>query len=365
MAHSSTFCLILTLLINCNLHVNGCYTSITSFGDSLADTGNMKLLSMKSDNALPHFAFPPYGETFFHEPTGRCSNGRLIIDFIAESLGLPLITPSQAINTTFNVTGLGQGVNYAMAGATALDPSFHIARGVYVKTNASLGVQLGWFKESLSPTVSVNKRLIGCSLILMGEIGGNDYNHALESGKSIDEVEGYVPFVIKAIISAINELIDLGAETLVIPGNLPIGCSATYLTMFYGSNKVKYDNATGCITQLNKFAEYHNEQLKMELNKIREVHPEVTIIYADYYQGRPGGGAGWATAQGPNSTGPETFLFCIYFTLSKLLYINDISIYCTNNLLAWWLLYCFNNSTVRVRIHVFLLFHFNFFLDFG
>ncbi|KAJ0668663.1 putative sinapine esterase [Helianthus annuus] len=283
MAHSSTFCLILTLLINCNLHVNGCYTSITSFGDSLADTGNMKLMSMKSDNALPHFAFPPYGETFFHEPTGRCSNGRLIIDFIAESLGLPLITPSQAINMTFNVTGLGQGVNYAVAGATALDPSFHIARGVYVKTNASLGVQLGWFKESLSPTVSVNKRLIGCSLILMGEIGGNDYNHALESGKSIDEVEGYVPFVIKAIISAIHELIDLGAETLVIPGNLPIGCSATYLTMFYGSNKVKYDNATGCITQLNKFAEYHNEQLKMELNKIREVHPEVTIIYADYY----------------------------------------------------------------------------------
>ena len=38
----------------------------------------------------------------------------------------------------------------------------------------------------------------------MGEIGGNDYNHALSAGKSVDEIEAYVPFVIKAIISTIN-----------------------------------------------------------------------------------------------------------------------------------------------------------------
>ncbi|KAI3796801.1 hypothetical protein L1987_39487 [Smallanthus sonchifolius] len=189
----------------------------------------------------------------------------------AESFGLSLIPPSQG-NFTFNETGLRQGVNYAVAGATAL--------------NISLGVQLGWFKESLPlicSTVSDCKHLIGRSLVLVGEIGGNDYNHALESGKSIAEVETYVPFVINTIISVVNELIEIGAQTLVIPGNLPIGCSATYLTIFYGSDKVQYDNSTGCITQLNKFAEYHNELLKTELNHIREVHPEVNIIYADYF----------------------------------------------------------------------------------
>ncbi|KAJ9563128.1 hypothetical protein OSB04_008288 [Centaurea solstitialis] len=281
---SSTISIIFLILTTCSFYATkGCYTSVISFGDSLADTGNMKELSRNSNVRPPHFLFPPYGETFFHKPTGRCSNGRLIIDFIAESLGLPLIPASQAGKTT----ELGQGVNYAVAGATALDSSFHEARGVYnPMTNASLSVQLGWFRESLPSICSSTsdcKRLIGQSLVLMGEIGGNDYNHALVAGKSIDEVETYVPFVITAMVSAINELIELGAKTLIVPGNLPIGCSAAYLTIFYDSNKVEYDNSTGCITRLNKFAEYHNELLKTGLNQIRELHPEVNIIYADYY----------------------------------------------------------------------------------
>ncbi|XP_071736153.1 GDSL esterase/lipase At1g28580-like [Rutidosis leptorrhynchoides] len=284
MAHSTTLYTILTLLLAYyNFCVYGCYTSIISFGDSLADTGNLKIQYLKTDGTAPHFLFPPYGETFFHKPTGRFSNGRLIIDFVAESLGLPLIPPYLGIN----ITRLRQGVNYAVAGGTALEPSFLEERGVSNnRENASLGTQLGWFKQSLPSicaTTSDCKRLIGRSLILMGEIGGNDYNHALQYGKSIKEVQTYVPFVVKTIISALNELIELGAETIVVPGNLPIGCSAAYLTIFYGSNEVEYDNATGCITQLNKFAEYHNELLKTELNHIREVHPEINVIYADYY----------------------------------------------------------------------------------
>nr|GEZ62617.1 GDSL esterase/lipase At1g28580-like [Tanacetum cinerariifolium]GEZ68568.1 GDSL esterase/lipase At1g28580-like [Tanacetum cinerariifolium] len=100
MAKLSTIVLILTLLSTCNTYAIGCYTSIISFGDSLADTGNLKQQSTHSHVQAPHFLFPPYGETFFHKPTGRCSNGRLIIDFLAESLGLPLIPPSQGSNTS-------------------------------------------------------------------------------------------------------------------------------------------------------------------------------------------------------------------------------------------------------------------------
>lgn len=56
------------------------FKSIISFGDSIADTGN--LVGLSDRNQLPVTAFPPYGETFFHHPTGRYSDGRLIIDFI-------------------------------------------------------------------------------------------------------------------------------------------------------------------------------------------------------------------------------------------------------------------------------------------
>ncbi|KAI3498703.1 hypothetical protein L1887_34482 [Cichorium endivia] len=203
--------------------------------------------------------------------------------FEAESLRLPYVPPYVGSKTM----ELAGGVNYAVAGATALDPSFLEAKGVYNKmTNASLGVQMEWFKESLASfcgTPSDCEGLIGQSLILMGEIGGNDYNHALIVGKTIQDIKSYVPFVISTIASTINDLIKLGAKTLVIPGNLPIGCSAAYLTMNYGLNKEEYDNTTGCLINLNKFAEFHNELLQRELKRIQNFHPSVRIIYADYY----------------------------------------------------------------------------------
>nr|XP_043622292.1 GDSL esterase/lipase At1g28650-like [Erigeron canadensis] len=267
-------------------HANGCFKSIISFGDSLADTGNLRQSVSNSESQPPHFFFPPYGETFFHKVTGRCSNGRLIIDFIGESLGLR-VQPYERMKT-HNVMEIGQGVNFAVIGAYALDSSFHEAQGIYNPyTNDSLGVQLKRFKDMLASNcnniVSDGKNLLGSSLILMGEIGGNDYNHPIVAGKPYDELKSYVPLVIKTIVSAINDLIELGGKTFVVPGNLPIGCLPTYLAIYYGSNKVEYDNATGCIIELNKLSEYHNELLQIALNQLRDLHPNVDIIYGDYY----------------------------------------------------------------------------------
>lgn len=48
------------------------------------------------------------------------------------------------------------------------------------------------------------KQLLRSSLILMGEIGGNDYNHAFESGRSIQEIRSFVHLVVNVISSAID-----------------------------------------------------------------------------------------------------------------------------------------------------------------
>jgi hypothetical protein len=50
------------------------FPAIYNFGDSNSDTGGL--------SAAFYPAGQPFGETFFHNPTGRASNGHLMIDFI-------------------------------------------------------------------------------------------------------------------------------------------------------------------------------------------------------------------------------------------------------------------------------------------
>ncbi|KAL8032480.1 hypothetical protein ABFX02_13G098700 [Erythranthe guttata] len=269
----------------------GCYESIISFGDSLADTGNVLLLS--PSDKKPHGGLPPYGRTFFHRPTGRFSDGRLVIDFIvlvsnfaAQRFGLPFVPPYiGGENGELHGGGFSKGVNFAVAGATALDYEFYEKLGFHNQdTNVSLGTQLDWFKRFLSTIPDGSKKYLERSLVVVGEIGGNDYNHPLEQGATYGVVKSFVPPVVDYIGSTIQELIKLGVTTMLVPGNLPIGCLPVHLTQFKKSSTVKdYDPKTGCLNWLNKFARYYNKLLKKELNRIQELHPQVDIIYADYY----------------------------------------------------------------------------------
>lgn len=54
------------------------YEAIFNFGDSISDTGNEATLHP------PMPSNSPYGSTYFKHPSGRLSNGRLIIDFIGK-----------------------------------------------------------------------------------------------------------------------------------------------------------------------------------------------------------------------------------------------------------------------------------------
>ncbi|KAK7246387.1 hypothetical protein RIF29_41255 [Crotalaria pallida] len=262
------------------------YTSIFSFGDSIADTGN---LYFSSTNPTNHCFFPPYGETYFHNPSGRCSDGRIIIDFIAESLGIPYVKPYLGLKNG-NWSAI-EGANFAVIGATALDVSFFEERGISsVPTNYSLSIQLNWFKESLRDICNSSSschKVLENSLFLMGEIGGNDFNYAFFRRKSMTEIKTYVPYVINAISSAISvkyflELINIGAGTLMVPGNFPIGCSAVYLTMYETKDKSQYDLA-GCLKWLNEFAKHFNHELQIEIDRLQGLNPQAKIIYVDYY----------------------------------------------------------------------------------
>ncbi|KAJ3694233.1 hypothetical protein LUZ60_009713 [Juncus effusus] len=254
------------------------YAAIFNFGDSLADAGNLCV------DGIPDFlstAKLPYGMNYFGYPTGRCSDGRVAVDFIAQELGLPLLPPSNAHNATFH-----RGANFAITGATALDKSFFDERGVggNIWVKGSLHTQLKWFedmKPSICNSTEECKDLFGKSLFIVGEFGGNDYNAFFF--KDIQETHTVIiPSVIGSIVEAIEKLISMGAVDLVVPGVLPIGCSPVYLTIFKSEAK-DYGAQTGCLKRFNTLSWVHNSKLQRAILELRNKYPGVTISYADYY----------------------------------------------------------------------------------
>ncbi|CAK9186764.1 unnamed protein product [Ilex paraguariensis] len=281
---SAIFCigliLFALLLLPCEAHETiQPFEYIYQLGDSLADTGN--LIRQSATGKTVAAAHLPYGESFLGRPTGRWSNGLLIIDFVAIALSLPLLNPYLESNATFD-----HGANFAVAGSTTLDYTFLTTMGVYnPTTNISLGDQLSWFKSHLNTichTPAECEELLSKALVFVGEIGGNDINYPFMQGKSIQEIYTYLPYVIEAITNVVREVIHLGAVNIIVPGNLPIGCLPGFLTTVSGGDATTYDTI-GCSKELNELALVQNNYLQDSLALLRLEFPRANIMYADYY----------------------------------------------------------------------------------
>ncbi|XP_078170532.1 GDSL esterase/lipase At1g28580-like [Carex rostrata] len=254
-----------------------CFDRIFIFGDSMTDTGNG--CPMQGGSCQP----PPYGETYFHKPNGRWCDGRLIVDFIAEAYGLQLPPPSMAGNTP---EYFQHGASFAVAGSMALNNSaYKSVTGLNRPgEDHSLGIQLQSLKDLL-PIIaqgSNTSAVMTSSLFVVGEIGGVDYIGGLVNNISVEEMRSWVPSVVAAISSAVNDLISQGATTLIVPGNYAVGCAPWFLAQFQSNNTEDYD-IFKCIKRVNELSVYHNTLLMEELTKQRLLHPLTKIVYADYY----------------------------------------------------------------------------------
>ncbi|KAL7116972.1 hypothetical protein ACP275_03G040900 [Erythranthe tilingii] len=256
------------------------FQSLYQFGDSFSDTGNLNRI-LPAGPTIPAASLP-YGETFPGSPTGRWSDGRLVIDFTAMALGIPLLNPYLDKNASFK-----NGVNFAVAASTALNSSFFTSRGIIVPTSVpSLNAQLTWFRTYLTSiclTPADCSYKLRSALIFVGEIGANDIIYPLAQRKSLQEIQTYVPFINQAIINITREIILDGALQIVVPGNFPLGCLPFGISVF-GSNKsaVTYDEF-GCVISLNNLVTFQNNDLKVGLDSLRREFPHAVIIYADYY----------------------------------------------------------------------------------
>ncbi|KAL8154211.1 hypothetical protein V2J09_011971 [Rumex salicifolius] len=275
---SILFLLLLSILI-CNychicwgskLPIEFGFDSIYQFGDSVSDTGNLM-----TEIPLTACSHNPYGETYFHKPTGRCSDGLLIVDYFAQAFDLPLLNPYLKKGANFS-----HGVNFAVAGATALTAS--------KIPISSLSDQLEWFHayiKSACSSPSDCKHKFKNALFLVGEIGENDYNYVLmDNNKSIPNAYNLVPDVIQSIKNAVKDVIYHGAIHVVVPGNFPIGCMPVFRTAFESNDSQAYDDL-GCVRSLNELAKFHNRNLKQALKELQIEYPSVKIHYGDFYSG--------------------------------------------------------------------------------
>ncbi|OIT35528.1 PREDICTED: acetylajmalan esterase-like [Nicotiana attenuata] len=277
----SLFCLLITLVffsspsaaqLKCNIR------SLYQLGDSLADAGNV--IRTPGASIIFRADKSPYGETFFKRPTGRFSDGRIIIDYISSAFNLPFLSAYLDTGASFD-----QGVNFAVAGGTALSTPFWTARNIKLPTwNTPLPAQLNWFKSHLQSTCGSNcTQKLSNSLIVMGEFGGNDYYNCFFQNKKIPEIRTYVPYVVAGIIRGIKDVIQLGVTRVLVPGVYPFGCLPLYLTTFPDTNATAYDQL-GCLRNYNDFASYHNRYLNRALVNLRREFPNVGIVYGGYYE---------------------------------------------------------------------------------
>ncbi|KAJ4809464.1 GDSL esterase/lipase [Rhynchospora pubera] len=226
--------------------------------------------------------------TFFHRPSKRYSDGRLIVDFLAEEFGLPYLKLYLDKNNSFR-----QGANFAVVGATALHETFFMQHNITTFEHPfyrSLSSQLKWFEElkpSLCQTTKECKDYFSRSLFIVGQIEGNDYNYMFSGLLSVEQTMSYVSTIIQTIAGTIKELIDQGARTVVVPGQIPLGCLPMRLAIFdlwKRNDSSTYDPKTGCIEKYNSLSRSHNSLLLEAIKKLRLKYPHAKIIYADFYK---------------------------------------------------------------------------------
>ncbi|KAL0351058.1 UNVERIFIED_CONTAM: GDSL esterase/lipase [Sesamum radiatum] len=194
------------------------FPAIYNFGDSNSDTGGI--------SAIP----PPYGVSYFHRPAGRNSDGRLIIDFIAEHLGLPYL--SSYLDSIEN------------------SQAKEFSRALYTF-----------------------------------DIGQNDIAAGFRK-LTMPQLRAAIPDIVDQFAAAVTRLYQHGARAFWIHNTGPIGCLPA--AMFYVSkpNKPGFFDKHGCIRSHNAIALEFNRQLKARVNTLRAELPHAALTYVDIYSAK-------------------------------------------------------------------------------
>ncbi|CAI9275870.1 unnamed protein product [Lactuca saligna] len=251
------------------------YEGIFNFGDSNSDTGGFW-------SVFPE-APPPNGMTYFKRPAGRASDGRLIIDFIAERIRIPFVSPyMKSVGSDYK-----HGANFATLASTVLLPQTSLF--VSGLSPFALPIQLNqmkYFKFQVDELYSQGSSnlplpdIFGKSLYTF-YIGQNDFTSDLDKS-GIDGAKQKLPQVISQITSTIKELHGLGGRTFFVQNLAPIGCYPAFLVQLpHGDKDI---DEFGCFISYNNAVVEYNNMLQDALSQTRQELPDSNVIYVDSHK---------------------------------------------------------------------------------
>ncbi|KAG4132393.1 hypothetical protein ERO13_D08G029200v2 [Gossypium hirsutum] len=230
------------------------------FGDSLSDNGNNNNLS-----TLAKVNYSPYGIDFPVGPTGRFSNGRTAVDFIAENLGFTSSMPPFAESQGENILN---GVNYASGAAGIRDET-----GKHLIQNHKI-IILRLLRLMRNNTET---RLLLNQCIYSIQIGSNDYiNNYFKpefygTSRLFTQMQ-YARLLVHQLSNQLKTLYNTGARKFAVYGLSLIGC-APFAILEYGTN------GSLCVDKLNNAAAHFNERLMPLVHQLNDDLPNAQFTY--------------------------------------------------------------------------------------
>ncbi|CAN6311569.1 unnamed protein product [Urochloa humidicola] len=233
--------------------------ALFAFGDSIVDTGNNNYI-----RTITRSNFPPYGRDFpDHMATGRFSDGRISMDFLASALGLKEMLPPY-LDTNLSMDDLKTGVSFASAGSGYDNATSWTAAAMTVEQ------QLQLFMEYKTKVGSIPGR----SLYLICW-GSNDIVQHFTFTDGFSDPD-YADFMTQRASTFIQRLISMGARQIAVTGVPPVGCAPAQRLIGGGLRRQ-------CAQDLNQLALLYNRELSREVDKLARRFRDVNLVYIDLY----------------------------------------------------------------------------------